>query len=333
VLTKTPKADSVWSRLVAGPASVFKRFFPKLGEKGPVIAALDIPGATNVTYSGEGLVRAANPGQRSGESAELYFPHIGGIHEYFLKGIQTALRPKGMGDRILSGAITRRGAATCTSGAVPDLPSIDPSCSACSKYDSLMPPTMKKIFEAAASYYKIPANVLVGVFYNEGGFGQYEWTEESVKAASGPNCEVPECDSSNVSPSGAQGPWQFIPTFWTEHANAVLDAGIDDGRTPNQCNLLDATFAAARKLAKEKSGWGGYEAPTCVGVTLNTGSSSASGCNWSDSDVITAARQYLGYCESPNPAEQNPNFPVRQQCYDNINLCYQKSILNFSKCQ
>lgn len=103
--TETPKADELWSRLVAGPSAIFKRIFPKVGEGGAILGILDIPAATKVSYSGEGLIHAGNPGnKRSGESAELYFPHIGGVSEYFLKGIQTILRPKGFGEQIISGA-------------------------------------------------------------------------------------------------------------------------------------------------------------------------------------------------------------------------------------
>jgi hypothetical protein len=105
VETETPKADEVWSRLVAGPSGIFKRIFPKIGLGGAILGILDMPGAPNVTYSGSGLVSAGNPGARAGENAELYFPHVGGVSEYFLKGIQSILRPKGYGEPILSGAL------------------------------------------------------------------------------------------------------------------------------------------------------------------------------------------------------------------------------------
>jgi len=104
VKTKTPKADELWERLVAGPSGIFKRIFPKVGEGSAILGILDIPAATNVTYTG---AKAVNPAGREGEDAELFFPHIGGIHEYFLKGIQTALRPKGYGEPILSGDPTQ----------------------------------------------------------------------------------------------------------------------------------------------------------------------------------------------------------------------------------
>ena len=110
VVTESPGVDKIWGRLVAGSSAVFKRMFPKIGPNTDLGCLLDIPAATKVNYSGIGLsegetVTAGNPaGERSGESAELYFPHVGGIYEYFLKGTQTLLRPKGYGETIAFGS-------------------------------------------------------------------------------------------------------------------------------------------------------------------------------------------------------------------------------------
>jgi hypothetical protein len=90
-LSGTPKVDDIWSQTVAGPQSIFKRIFPKTNTEGGVGQIIDMPGSTNITYSG---MYIAN------QSTDLKFPHIGGISEYFLKGIQTILRPKGYGDPI-----------------------------------------------------------------------------------------------------------------------------------------------------------------------------------------------------------------------------------------
>jgi len=103
VVTNTPKAEEIWQRLVAGPASVFKRIFPLLGGNGSLGGILDIPAATKVTSTGSNLASASNPGGRAGHPTELYFAHIGGVSEYFLKGIQTMLRPKGFGEQIVFG--------------------------------------------------------------------------------------------------------------------------------------------------------------------------------------------------------------------------------------
>ena len=89
-----PKADEIWSQLVAGPMAIFKRIFPKTNTEGSVGTIMDIPGSTSITYTGTDI---------SQQNADLKFPHIGGISEYFLKGIQTALRPKGYGEPISFG--------------------------------------------------------------------------------------------------------------------------------------------------------------------------------------------------------------------------------------
>jgi hypothetical protein len=104
-ITKTPKADEVWNRLVAGPTAVFKRFFPKIELGAPVQGIMDIPAASPVDYSSsDGVVVAGNPdSNRPGSEAEIYFPHIGGIHQYFLQCIQTMLRPQGFGEECPQG--------------------------------------------------------------------------------------------------------------------------------------------------------------------------------------------------------------------------------------
>jgi len=107
IQTKTPKADEIWSRTVAGSSAVFKRIAPQLGPDSDLGCLLDIPAASRVNYSstdGNTDIVAGNPAnERSGGSAEIYFPHIGGVSEYFLKGIQTILRPQGFGEPIIFG--------------------------------------------------------------------------------------------------------------------------------------------------------------------------------------------------------------------------------------
>lgn len=110
VKTKTPNADEIWARTVAGAQSVFKRIYPKVGPGAPVEKIVDLPAETGVIYSGEGI---------GGEPAHLYFPHIGAVSEYFLKGIQTALRPKGFGSTP-KGSLPP-GTSSCTPGQYPEL--------------------------------------------------------------------------------------------------------------------------------------------------------------------------------------------------------------------
>ena len=101
--TKTPKADEVWSRLVAGEKGVFKKIFPKIELGSPIEAIWDIPASSPVTIWSPFLDSVGNPAAGR-DIPELYFSHIGGIHQYFLKCVQTALRPKGFGEPCLSGS-------------------------------------------------------------------------------------------------------------------------------------------------------------------------------------------------------------------------------------
>lgn len=104
---KTPKEnESIWDRLVGAHMSVVRRIFPQIGDGTPIDELEDIPGKTTVRYGSENPT--ANVGQiesdtlagdptraRSGQQAQLFFPHLGSIQEYFLHGIQEALRPQG----------------------------------------------------------------------------------------------------------------------------------------------------------------------------------------------------------------------------------------------
>ena len=107
---RTPLAREAWSRLVAGSAGVFRKMFPQIGSDGSEFdGIIDMPASTDVSYravnpdgspDNDSIVYVGNPSnQTPGSQAKLYFPHIGGIKEYFLTGIQTLLRPKGMGNQ------------------------------------------------------------------------------------------------------------------------------------------------------------------------------------------------------------------------------------------
>ena len=90
--------DELWAKTVAGNASVVKKIFPKIEDGAPLDEIVDTPGSADVIHgsrnkSGWGDVITIS----SERFSELYFPHLGGIYDYFLKGIQQALRPDGYG--------------------------------------------------------------------------------------------------------------------------------------------------------------------------------------------------------------------------------------------
>lgn len=130
-ITKTPLADKVWARTVAGPASIFKRWIPQIGDpSSPLAEILDIPAASPVTFrdtinnTNLQVVNPATPPRQP----ELYFPHIGGIHQYFLKCMQTLFRPQGFGESCRAGSTasfpitppTGQQCPTVSDSAIPD---------------------------------------------------------------------------------------------------------------------------------------------------------------------------------------------------------------------
>lgn len=108
--SNVPLMDEIWHRLVEGDMGVFKRFYPKFGPDAPIEQVVDIPGVTSGEYLAVGpnvTALAGDPSQnKPGSNAEIYFPHLGGVSEYFLNGIQTALRPKGFANQPLAGVVT-----------------------------------------------------------------------------------------------------------------------------------------------------------------------------------------------------------------------------------
>jgi hypothetical protein len=118
-----PLLDSIWSRLVAGPTSVFRRFFPRVGPDGAVTQIYDIPAASIASFTtdeqGVSLSAGDPNGGGSASNAEIYYPHLGGIHEYFLQCLQKTFRPEGpesvgcISATGLSGSLLPRTAISC----------------------------------------------------------------------------------------------------------------------------------------------------------------------------------------------------------------------------
>ncbi len=111
--TMTPSANEIFSTTVADSMSTFRKIYPKVEAGAPVSCIADIPTVTNVDYDplinkrpgsqspNEGALsfRVDNkPSDGGNATPQLTFPHIGSVYEYFLKGIQTALRPQGYAD-------------------------------------------------------------------------------------------------------------------------------------------------------------------------------------------------------------------------------------------
>ncbi len=123
MLSKSPYLNEIWKDTTAGNDSVFRKIYPKVGANAPISCIGDGPGVSKATYAinsdssaGVSLKGVEVPGGGGGNdssgNAQLYFPHLGSVYDYFLKGIQTALRPKGYGETIANGQCVNTGPST-----------------------------------------------------------------------------------------------------------------------------------------------------------------------------------------------------------------------------
>jgi hypothetical protein len=227
--TETPLADEVWSQLVAGPAGVFKRIFPEVVAGAPVESIWDVPGASTYTFdcNGANCSIGAPSGNRS--ASELYFPHIGGIHEYFLRAIQTALRPKGFGNPILSR----------TGTGLPGQPGI------CNYNDQ----TISAAIDAAASKYGVPSSMLRAIFEIEA----YEYIADPINYT----CEENYAGAAGLTQI-TRGAYQQV-TCSNERYDNGSDIGVctSEGGKLSRCDVNDAFELAARTLLWKAGRWSG----------------------------------------------------------------------------
>lgn len=116
VETFVPNINTIWARLVGGASSVFRRIYPKTGDGGIINKIKDTPGSAQVSYSLNNATDSDITLKKN--SGEIYFPHVGALQEYFLSGIQKALRPKGFSESSnISGSGS--GTGTCPAGIAP----------------------------------------------------------------------------------------------------------------------------------------------------------------------------------------------------------------------
>lgn len=300
--TQVPFAEEIWKNTVADSNSAFRRIFPKVEEGAPISCVADIPANTAVNYVPVvgNLTKVKNPGNSEAVEPELYFPHLGSVYEYFLKGIQTALRPKGYGEPLTNGQnceVTICGSGE--TGEIPDLPG-GGSCSLSKTnagFRSIppLPPTLKAILEAAGKSFNVPPSLIIGIIFGEGKFnpGKYNWTEANVQEWSKECGQMPNC-SPNSWPSTGLIPW-LNQNYWNRLKDAVKV--VASKREPNPCNLMDSIFALAKNLQQAQNG-GGFTINSCFGIALNHGGGGSSSCSWDQSDVQTAIKMYQNGVEN-----------------------------------
>lgn len=185
--TKTPWANEIFASTVADSGSTFRRIYPKVQIGAPVSCIADIPTVTNVTYDKDGseppergnqvfsVQNHPSDGGATPDSPQLTFPHIGSVYEYFLKGIQTALRPKGYGDpNPISGTQCNNiTSAVCDGQAFSALgPPASTTSQASSFFQSNIIPNLTEelmnIYAQAEQVTGVPCEILAGVHFVEG---------------------------------------------------------------------------------------------------------------------------------------------------------------------
>lgn len=300
-ILRAPNLDNIFATTTADSGSTFRKIFPKVEEGAPVSCIADIPGVSSVTYNDDetqdpdkGTIefKVTNyPIDGGGSGSELTFPHVGSIYEYFLKGIQTALRPKGYGEPLVNGNC--RNNLKC--GELPDLPQAKGACNLAGFSSRVgdIPQSLQDIVSSASETYKVPPNLILGVLYGEGvfnrsdkneKFSKYDWTDENVIAWG--SCEpLPNCS----------GPSTSLVSFvsdsnWNKIAGKVASdlKKLDPNKiSPDPCNLVDVIYAIAWNL--HDSGDGGMDFK-CFGLDLK--STIPNSCAWNDNQIISAIKVF-----------------------------------------
>lgn len=297
---KSPSADPIWENTTANSGSTFRRIYPKVENGAPVSCIADIPAETSVTYTpidpvgnGDQNFKVIGPtGGNTTDDPKLYFPHLGSVYDYFLNGIQQALRPQGYGPgQPQSGQYC----SNISCGELPkNLPKGTGSCAlgGISSRVGKIPQSLKDIIEAAAQTYKVPPNLLLGVMFGEGLFnpGRFNWTDENVKNWA--TCsKIPNCNE-----SGDDNFMGFNGTVFQRtvpYIKADIQKLDPTRKTFSQCNLLDTIYAEAYTLHASAPGGGGLPA-TCFGIPLH--STIPTSCSWNDSQYEDAIKVHeTGY--------------------------------------
>lgn len=181
-----------------------------------------------------------------------------------------------------------------------------------------LPQSMVKIIEKAADVFHVPASVILGTMYHEGGFSrsQIQWTEENIiKWSCGAEARMPFCDENGA---GAQLPYGWLPWEFTrgEGTQAFWNAvqTVDPSRTkPSACNFMDATFASAKALSLGSSRVTGdaqlQGLTACYNYPLTNRATPQTCSAWNDNIVAQTQVNYGGYCPEPGKHQIGPAYP------------------------
>lgn len=303
VLVRIPFLDDLWEKIVAGKEeddsilqSIFRIFFP---HEELVFDDYDYPGMGSLTYKYKGSTEFVKAGDdKKGHEAKIYYDHLGGLR---------CIRDKVL-ERLLPAETefvpfcAAMPIPIPSPGPIPTPGPIEGGCAVCGA--PIESETLVQIFGQAGTAFKVPGSVLAGVANFEGfhpGASHLfdypdRWViEDSRQGARDRNCAT--------SPAGARGPMQFMPNQWKLYKNAAIEAGArPSGYQPEICNILDAIYAAAKKLRHDVGTFNDGTNCNCGKGTLSSSECATSpaptDCNWEKGDVYHATCHYYGNCTS-----------------------------------
>lgn len=314
--TKTPLADEIFSQTVADSGSTFRKIFPKVEEGAPVECIADIPTTTNVTYkkddgglnqipagATQDFVQKSYPADGANSNTQLTFPHIGSVYEYFLKGIQTALRPKGYGEPIANGNCKTPAESVQCGDWENKLEQSGGECGIC---NAPMGNLAKRILATAGKAYNVPAANIWAAMRHEGGdWTDFDFSDENVrKWSNSEECggePMPSCDNTTQE---TQPPFGFLMNWFYNDAKSdslwmsvqQIDPTRDSREKVSRCNFLDAAFAAANLLAQGSTA-AANGILSCGGYTFdNSRPGTCSSSYWTPAHIVQSQTTYAGYC-------------------------------------
>lgn len=329
---KAPNLNEIFKQTVAGTGSTFRKMFPKIGEGSPIECIADIPTSTDVYYdptqseepqgpkSDISFKVRQNPDDGANTQAQLTFPHVGSVYEYFLKGIQTALRPKGYGEPIANGNCKPKEAVDCSTVWEERLEkSSGGDCGVCT---SELGDLAKRILTTAGKAYNVPAANIWAAMKHEGAdwdefSGQF--TDENVRKWSTPiECggePMPSCDPYDQSSPKTYPPFGFLPywfykgegtsALWT--AVSIFEPTRNSIDTVSHCNFLDAAFGTAKLLRQGASNTSTSAGMSCGGYTFDT-TAPATCADWNstvnnygDTKIAQSQVGHMGQCPETSP--------------------------------
>lgn len=317
--TLTPNADEIFASTVADSTSTFRRIYPKVEAGAPVSCIADIPTVTNVTYDatksewpngGTQTFGVDNYPEDGGNTTpQLTFPHIGSVYEYFLKGIQTALRPKGYADPNPISGMCAQISDSCTDWES-ELVENGGACGAC---NTGLGPLAEKILASAGTAYGVPASNIYAAMKHEGidwPVFQGQFTDENVRKWSNTAVcggePMPSCDNNadvTQPPFGFLKMWFYkgsgTSAIWT--AVQLIDPLRDTPEEVSRCNFLDAAYAAAKSLRQGSSMT--VSGMSCGSYSFN-GIQPSSCSAWTDAKVAQSQVAYSGQCAN------NPKYEI-----------------------